>query len=312
MKTTGRGRDTFLRRPLLLALGVFLVTNASAQPSQPTPQAPEPATAPAPAAAPPAAPALEPKAIDVLKASSARLAAARTMSFTAVASYESPSRLGPPLLYTTRSAVTLQRPDKLRVITPGDGPASEFYYDGKTMVAFMPAENLVAVAEAPPTIDAALEAAYHSAAIYFPFTDAIVADPYGDIAKDLELAFYIGQSRVIGGTKTDIVAYASHGVFVQIWIGAEDKLPRMARAVFRNDPLRLRHQVEFSNWQLGRAVATGTFASSRAANAKPIPFAHPDPKPPAEATPPAAATPPAEATPPAAATPSGGQPSSTK
>jgi Ca2+/H+ antiporter len=27
------------------------------------------------------------------------------------------------------------------------------------MVAFMPAENLVAVAEAPPTIDAALEAA---------------------------------------------------------------------------------------------------------------------------------------------------------
>ncbi len=319
MKTTGRGRDTFLRRPLLLALGMFLVTNASAQPSQPTPQASEPPTASAPAAAPPAAPPLEPKAIDVLKASSSRLAAARTMSFTAVASYESPSRLGPPLLYTTRSAVTLQRPDKLRVIVSGDGPASEFYYNGKTMVAFMPAENLVAVAEAPPTIDAALEAAYHSAAIYFPFTDAIVADPYGDVAKGLELAFYIGQSRVVGGTKTDIVAYASDGVFVQMWIGAEDKLPRMARAVFRNDPLRLRHQVEFSNWQLGRTVAAGTFASSRAASAKPIPFAHPDPQPPAEATPPPGATPPAAATAPAGApppsaapSPAGGAPSSTK
>src|SRR5262249_43756765 len=164
------------------------------------------------------APSLEPKAIDVLKASSRRLAAARTMSFTAVSSYESPSRPGPPLLYTTRSTVILQRPDKLRVVTPGDGPASEFYYNGKIMVAFSPAENLVAVAEAPPTIDAALEAAYHTAAIYFPFTDAMVADPYGDIAKNLELAFYIGQSHVIGGTKTDMVAYASHGVFVQIWI----------------------------------------------------------------------------------------------
>ena len=121
---------------------------------------------------------LEPKAIEILKAASSRLAAARTMSFTAVVSYESPSRLGTPLVYTTKSEVTLQRPDKLRVITPGDGPASEFYYDGKKMMAFAPAENLVAVAEAPPTIDAALKAAYDSAAIYFPFTDVIVADPY--------------------------------------------------------------------------------------------------------------------------------------
>src|SRR5260370_34524931 len=102
-------------------------------------------------------PELEPKAIGILKAACARLAAAHSMSFTAVISYESPSRLGPPLIYTVRDDVTLQRPDKLRVITPGDGPASEFYYDGKTMSAFAPAQNLVAVASAPPTIDAMLE-----------------------------------------------------------------------------------------------------------------------------------------------------------
>jgi len=109
----------------------------------------------------------------------------------------------------------------------------------------------------------------------------MVADPYGDIAKGLELAFYIGQSRVVGGTTTDMVAYGSHGVFVQIWIGAEDKLPRIARAVFAKDPLRLRHQVEFSNWQLGASVPADAFKSARAAAAKRIPFAHPDPAPPA-------------------------------
>jgi hypothetical protein len=189
--------------------------------------------------------------------------------------------------------VTLQRPDKLRVIQSADGPASEFYYDGKTMSAYAPAENLVAVAPAPPTIDAALEAAYHQAAIYFPFSDVIVADPYADIAKGLELAFYIGQSRVIGGTTTDMVAYASNGVFVQIWIGAEDKLPRMARAVFGKDPLRLRHQVEFSNWKLGGSVPAGAFTSARAAGAKRMPFAHPDPAPPSE-TPPASPAEPAK------------------
>ncbi len=128
---------------------------------------------------------LEAKAIDILKASSARLAAAKSMSFTAVVSYESQSRFGPALVFTTKSDVTLQRPDKLRVITFGDGPPSEFYYNGKTMMAFAPAENLVAVADAPPTIDATLKAAFDSAAIYFPFTDLIVADPYKDIADGL-------------------------------------------------------------------------------------------------------------------------------
>jgi len=270
-------------RALVVAVGLVLgATGAGAQQARP------PAGG---STTPDDAPALEPKAIALLKASSARLAAARSMSFTAVVSYESPSRVGPALVYTTRSDVTLQRPDKLRVISPGDGPASEFYYDGKTMVAFAPAENLVAVAPAPPTIDAALEAAYRGAAIYFPFTDVMVADPYGDIAKGLELAFYIGQSHVVGGTKTDMVAYAADGVFVQMWIGADDKLPRMARAVFRNDPLRLRHQVEFSSWKLGPAVSAGMFASSRAATAKRIPFAHPDPMPPSAASPPAGAEP---------------------
>ena len=123
---------------LSAALGVCLAVSTEAQ--QP----------PVPPAAPSAPPALEPKAIEILKASSSRLAAAKTMSFTAVVSYEGPSRLGPPLVYTTRSEVTMQRPNKLRVITPGDGPASEFYYDGKTVMAYSPAANLVAVVDAPP------------------------------------------------------------------------------------------------------------------------------------------------------------------
>src|SRR5215472_7896907 len=59
---------------------------------------------------------LEPKAIDILKASSAKLAAAKTLALTAIATYESPARTGQPLAYMTRSEVTLERPNKLRVL----------------------------------------------------------------------------------------------------------------------------------------------------------------------------------------------------
>ena len=222
---------------------------------------------------------LEPRAMDLLKATSAKLAGAKSMSFTAVVGYEYPSKLGPPIVYSTRYDVTMQRPDKLRIVIPGDGPASEFYYDGKTMTAYAPVENLAAIADAPPTIDAALDAAFKNAAIFFPFEDMLVADPYAAMTNGAILAFYIGPSGVIGGTKTDMVAWANNDVFLQIWIGADDKLPRRVRAMYRADPLALRHQVDFSNWQLDPAVTPDMFASAKAQTAGRMAFASPTPPP---------------------------------
>src|SRR5437870_8326616 len=272
---------------LLASAALLAIPNAQSKPKKKSkPVAAESSPAPEPS------PALEPKAIEILKAASSRLAAARTVKFTAVDFYESSSRHGHPLSVTTKSEVILQRPDKLRVITSADGPASEFYYDGKKMTAYAPAENLVAVADAPPTIDAALEAAYQSAAIYFTFTDLIVADPYKDMAEGLTLAYYIGQSRVVGATTTDMLAYVDKGVFVQIWIGAEDKLPRLLHAIYLDDPEQLRHNLILSDWQLDAAIPADTFSSSKAASANPMPFAHPNPEPSPGAKPSAKAKPP--------------------
>lgn len=281
-------RQKFFGGAMLVSLLVLSVAPGVANAQSTTPPAKKRTTR---SRKPPAKPDLEPRAIALLKATSARLAAARSLSFTAVEIFEHPSRHGHPLAYATKSEVTLQRPDRLRVITSGDGPASEFYYDGKIMMAFAPAENLVAVANAPPTIDATLEAAYHSAGTYFPFTDLIVADPYKDMAKGLKLAYYMGQSHVVGGTTTDMVAYIDNGVFIQMWVGAEDKLPRLVHAVFLDDPDHLRHHLELSNWQLDSTVPSDAFGSSRAANAKSIPFAHPHPQPAPGAKPPARAKP---------------------
>jgi hypothetical protein len=229
------------------------------------------------ATAPPVVePVLEAKALDILKAAAGRLAAAQTMSFTAVATHELPSRFGPPLLYTVKGDVILQRPDKLRVISPGDGRSFEFYYNGKTMMAYAPLENLVAVADAPPTIDEMQDEAHRLAAITFPFADLISSDPGKVLKSGLKVAFYIGQSQVVGGTTTDMVAIGNDKAFAQLWIGADDHLPRLVRIVYLDDPLRLRYQVEYSNWDLDRTIPPGTFESAQANSAPRIPFARPD------------------------------------
>lgn len=272
-----RGSYRFTLVAVLLSLDIAATQDALAKAEKPA-KAAKAAKTPSPRPVPPPDITLEPKALDILKAACSRLAAPKSMAFTTVLSYESPSRLGAPLVYTTKSEVALQRPDKLRVITSGDGPASEFYYDGKVMMAFEPAANLVAVADAPPTIDATLKAAYDAAAIYFPFSDVIVADPYRDVAEGLKSAFYIGQSQIVGGTTTDMIAYANEEVFVQMWVGAEDKLPRMMRAVFSKDPARMRHQMELANWQLDTNVAADAFTSAKASSGTRIQFERPDPQ----------------------------------
>src|SRR6516225_6670466 len=229
---------------------------------------------------------LEPKAVEILKATGARLSGAHTLSFTATETFESMSRQGVPLVYANKSEVTLQRPNKLRILQVGDGPSSEFYYDGKIMMAYAPAEDLVAVADAPPTIDKTLETIYHSAGIYFPFTDLIVADPYGDLAPTLQHVYYVGQSNVVGGTTTDIVAAAGDGIFMQVWIGTEDKLPRAIHAIYLNDPDWLRHNLLLSDWQIDSSVSDDAFTTAKAASAKKMEFAHPHPEPPPGAKPP--------------------------
>jgi hypothetical protein len=220
---------------------------------------------------------LEPRALGILKGACDTLAAAKTVSFKAVVAEESPSRLGPPLLYSSRYQVVLQRPDKLRILSPGDGPATEFYYDGKSMAAFAPKENYIARADAPPTIDAALDQAFTKAQIYYPFMDLLDAEPYKNVLNGLRVAFYIGESDSIGGVKTYMVAYANDHAFVQAWIGVDDKLPRRLRAIYRKDSSMLRHEMDIVDWKLNQPVAASTFAVPAAASrAMPIPFDRPD------------------------------------
>ena len=64
--------------------------------------------------------------MDLLQATSARLAAAKSMSFTATVGYEFPSKLGPPIAYTMRYDVTMQRPDKLKIVMPATAPSPNF------------------------------------------------------------------------------------------------------------------------------------------------------------------------------------------
>lgn len=232
--------------------------------------------APAAPVAQPKGPALEAKALDLLKAMSAKLASAKSIGFTVTTAFDQPGRNNQPIVYATGSDVALVRPNRFAVVTFGDGPRSAFYYNGKEMVVALPDANLVAVESAPGSVEAMLEQAFVKAGIYFPWVDLITDNPYAEIEKGLKTAFYIGQSKIVGGTTTDIVAFQNANVMVQVWLGAKDKLPRMIAIVPVEAGQRGRQMLQFSNWTLGKAIPASRFESKERKTARKIDFAKPE------------------------------------
>lgn len=233
-----------------------------------------------PAAAPRAASsAIDPKALDLLREMSDVLARAKSLSFSVRRAFDEPAANGQPLFYMIATDVVLQRPDRLKVVTTGDGPPSEFYYDGKEMAVFLPGkatnESLVAIETAPPKLEDLLEVAYKKAGIYFPFVDLIVDDPYKAITENLTSAFVMGQSKIVANTTTNIVAIANPKFQAQIWIDASDRLPRLVWMNPTGVANRPRSMMEFSNWKIGAATSAKTFHSPKAWSAARIKFAKP-------------------------------------
>ncbi|MFE1598922.1 DUF2092 domain-containing protein [Methylobacterium sp. ID0610] len=228
-----------------------------------------------PAAAQDPGPAIEPAALALLRGAGAALAQAQSLSFTATALHDVPNAEGQSVLYTVQSRVALRRPDRLRVDTAGDGAPATFVSDGRTMTLFRPLARTVATAPAPSGIEAVLKAEIAAAGQSQAFADMLLADPGQSLTAGLTRAFVVGRSTLVGGVETEVVAFAGPDAQGQIWIGAQDRLPRQLWVTETGAPGRPRSGVTFSDWRLDPPLDERTFSAADTEGAAPVPFAKP-------------------------------------
>ncbi|MDR7039163.1 hypothetical protein J2X36_003936 [Methylobacterium sp. BE186] len=220
---------------------------------------------------------VEPAAVALLRSAGDALAAARSLSFTAVAVHDVPNGEGQSIFYTVRSRVALLRPDRLRVVTDGDGPSREFVADGRSLTLFRPDLRTVATEPAPASLDAALKAEAAATGEGQAFADMIVTDPAQALTQGLTRAFVVGRSRLVGGVETDVVAFADRDAQAQIWIGVQDRLPRQLWVTDTNAPGRPRNTVTFSDWAIDPPIEDRVFSTAHTEGAQSVPFPNPDP-----------------------------------
>jgi hypothetical protein len=248
----------------------LLLAAGTDTPPAPPPRAPSAAAAPATLPAPPA-PEKDPRALALVQKMSDRLSKAKTFTVKARVSLELPVGGGALATFVNDATAALQRPDKLAAARNGDLPEIRFAYDGKAMTVFAPGSGEWGTTAAPPTIDAMLIAAGEQGSLSFPFDEALVADPYGAITRDLTQASLVGQATV-HGKKTDHVVLASRSIELQLWLDAATGLPARVVAVYADHPLRPHFSVDYSEWKLDQKLPASTFALPRPKGATQVEF----------------------------------------
>lgn len=220
-------------------------------------------------------PAVEPAAIELIRNMAKTLAAAKSLQFDALVQSEFPSIDGIPVIYTTNAHIDVQRPNKFDVKISGNGPDHELLYNGKKIYASMPSQNIVAVADAPDTIDATAAFIYEKAGLFFPGDDLILSNPFEHITRGITDAFVVGKTKLIGGVETNIVVMAGNDMQGQIWIGTKDNLPYMASWVYAADKARPRTTLTYRNWKLNNPIPAMSFDAGRFSKAIVTEFEHP-------------------------------------
>jgi len=199
------------------------------------------------------------RALTLLKGMSDTLAQSKTLGFKARSLVPIAAPTGQFVSLFGNSRVVMQRPDKLLVESRGDLFPSNLYYTGKTVTAVALDQKFYVQREAVnATIDAAIQNANPGADALAPFVEMLVSDPYAVLTDGMLTAMVVGQSS-IDGVKTDHLAFTAKGVDWEIWIGAQDKLPRLMVVSHREGERQPTFTVAFSDWMLGKPVPANTF-----------------------------------------------------
>lgn len=227
----------------------------------------------------PAAPAFDPDSRRILQSMSDFVAAAPAFSVTAETSMEVVTHNGEKLQFLTPVSASVRRPDRLLAKRDGDLVDQRFYYDGKSLTLFNPADNVYATVPAPATLDAALAYARDELDIIAPAGDLIGSNAYAALTADMISSTYLGLS-VVGGHRCHHLAFRGNEVDFQIWI-EEGKRPLPWRFVITSKTVAGAPQfvTQMASWDLAPRLRDKDFEFKAPKGASGIDFLriHPSP-----------------------------------
>jgi hypothetical protein len=216
-----------------------------------------------PAATAPAAPnerkPIDPKALELVRAMSAKLAGAKNFTVHAEIVYDDVMRAGRKLQFSAALDAAVRRTDGLAVEFLSDRGGKRLWYDGKTVTVLDVLHDAYMKKPAPATTTALLTELETKQGVAFPLADFLADDPAARLLADVQSAFVVGPADVLGTTTTQL-AFSTSTLDWQIWIDADgDPLPRKVVITYRDRPSAPQYAAVFSNWEFPRSIEDARF-----------------------------------------------------
>lgn len=166
------------------------------------------------------------------------------------------------------ASVTVHRPNKLRAERRGGLIDQVFYYNGKTLTLYNPADKVYATEPAPGTIEEMLDFARESLGLTIPAADLVYRNAYPLLMHDVTLAMVVDKA-VITGVKCDHLLFSRPGVDFQVWVAdSGEPLPYKYVVTDTGRPGRLSISTVMSDWNVAPNVddVGFTFVPPKGAN----------------------------------------------
>ena len=204
-------------------------------------------------------PSVDPKAMATLKSMSDALAGLDKFSYRVVNMREDLTKSGHRVDYEVASRVTVDRPNKIKVVRQGHLVDQQVYYNGKTLTIYSPAKKIYSTVDVPDTIDGTVKLAREKLGIGYPGADLMYSDTFPLLTKGVTSATLIGK-EMIAGIRCDHLLFTLPGVDFQVWIADRgDRLPFKYIVTDTGTPQLLSVVAVFDSWDLLPKVSDADF-----------------------------------------------------
>jgi len=220
------------------------------------------------------APAVDPAATKILKRMTDYLGGLKAFSAHTQVTIEDLLAPGERVDLDVSASVTVKRPNMLLTERKGDLVSQNFYYNGKTLTLYDPAQKVYATEPAAPTLMGMLDYARNTLGLVIPASDFVYPNAYELLMKDVSAAKMIGKT-VVNGVKCDHLLFRSKGVDFQICV-ADGKQPIPVKLVVTDTgtPELLSVTTIISDFKPAPNVPDSRFNFVPPKGAKPIAFMH--------------------------------------
>ena len=209
--------------------------------------------------------AAEPDGDQILRQTSAKLAASKSLSFTADREIDSALLGGRNLPGKARVQVSVLRPNKIAARSESKDGVRHVLADGRSLTVWDEKTNHYARVPMRTTIDGLVDRLDEKYGFVPPLAEFAVSDPYAHFRREAHSVSYLGRAKFgagflgLGGVECHRLALGGKTADAELWVAVEDQLPRKLVATFKNSPGKPQVRIRFVGWNTAAPVTAFTF-----------------------------------------------------